>query len=401
MPTQPHVLPSIATTGPAALPIALGGMIAMAGAMGIGRFVYTPILPVMADALHLTKAQAGLIASANFLGYLIGALLAAIGTLPGARRLWLLGALAVSGATTTAMGATASLPAFLVLRCIGGGASAFVLVLASALVLEQLAQRQRPQLAAVHFAGVGIGIAVSAVAVSAGLAASASWQQLWFGAGAIVLLAGLAVTLLIPLEARHAAVAAGAPRALRGTGLSWLITAYGLFGFGYVITATFLVSIVRASPDMRSAEALVWLLVGLTAAPSVALWSGLAARIGARTAYSLACVLEAIGVAASVLWPSVAGALLSAVLLGGTFMGLTALGLAEARRLVPGNPRPALALMTAAFGLGQVIGPVLAGALSDRLGSFVLPSLLAVGALLAAALIVQVRPTGRGGLMPG
>jgi MFS family permease len=80
--------------------------------------------------------------------------------------------------------------------------------------------------------------------------------------------------------------------------------------------------------------------------------------------------------------------------LGGTFMGLTALGLAEARTMALANPRPALALMTAAFGFGQVIGPALAGALSDRLGSFALPSLIAAAALVAAAAIVQIRPRG-------
>ncbi len=367
----------------------------MAGAMGIGRFVYTPILPAMAAALDLSKAQAGLIASANFLGYLVGALLAAVGTLPGPRRRWLLGALALSGLTTVAMGATDVVPAFLALRFIGGAASAFVLVLASAVVLEHLTLARRPRLSAVHFAGVGVGIAVSAIAVSIGLAVGVDWRRLWFGVGAIILAACLMVAALLPPEPRPVAPSARAGRARGSAALMRLIVAYGLFGFGYVITATFLVAIVRASPAMRSAEALVWLLVGLTAAPSVALWTRLAARIGLRTAFSLACVLEAVGVAASVLWPSVAGALVAAALLGGTFMGLTALGLAEARTLAPVNPRPVLALMTASFGLGQVIGPVLAGAMSDRLGSFALPSMIAAAALLVAALIVRTRFPGR------
>ena len=192
----------------------------MAGAMGIGRFVYTPILPVMATALDLSKAEAGLIASANFLGYLAGALLAAIGTLPGPRRRWLLGALVVGGATTVAMGGTASMAAFLGLRFIGGGASAFVLVLASALVLEHLALARRPQLSAVHFAGVGLGIAVSAVTVSAGLAAGADWRQLWFSVGAIVLAACLAVALLLPPEPQPVARPAPAGRADRGHNLT-------------------------------------------------------------------------------------------------------------------------------------------------------------------------------------
>src|ERR1700744_1522626 len=121
------------------LPLAFGGLIAMAAALGIGRFVYTPILPAMTEALGLSNAQAGLIASANLLGYLVGALLAASPTLPGSSRAWLMGSLAVSACTTGAMGLASSLPAFLALRFVGGAASAFVLVLASALVLDGLA----------------------------------------------------------------------------------------------------------------------------------------------------------------------------------------------------------------------------------------------------------------------
>jgi len=388
------VLPRIAQPA-AALPIALGGMIAMAGAVGISRFVYTPILPVMAEALHLSKSAAGLIASANFLGYLVGALLAALGSMPAPRRLWLVSALAASGVTTVAMGSVATVPAFMLMRFIGGAASAFVLVFASALVFEWLAEARRPHLAAVHFAGVGIGIIVSSIAISGGLAHGADWLSLWFAVGAIVLVSCLPVAGLIPAEPPPGFSRPASGTAAPGAGLGWLIGAYGLFGFGYVISATFLVAIVRASPDMRSAEALVWLLVGLAATPSVLLWSRLAAAIGTRGAYSVACVAEAIGVAASVLWPTVGGAILSAVLLGGTFMALTSLGLAEARAQAPTNPRPAMALMTAAFGLGQVIGPALAGFLSDLSGSYELPSLLAAAGLIVGALIVQIRPANR------
>ena len=166
----------------------------------------------------------------------------------------------------------------------------------------------------------------------------------------------------------------------------------GLFGFGYVVTATFLVAIVRASPQLRPAEPLVWLVVGLTGAPSVAIWTKAASRYGIPRIFSAACLMEAVGVAASVLWPSVPGILLAAALLGGTFMGLTALGLARARQFAPANPRPVLAKMTAAFGLGQIIGPSLAGYLFGVTGGFALPSLLAAAALVAAAIIVRGIP---------
>src|SRR3981081_4842651 len=112
--------------------IAIGGLLAMAAGVGIGRFVYTPILPPMVEALSLSKSEAGLIASANFVGYLAGALLAAM-RLPGSRRSWLLGSLAINTCCLAAMGLTALLPGFLALRFVAGIVSAFLLVSVSGL----------------------------------------------------------------------------------------------------------------------------------------------------------------------------------------------------------------------------------------------------------------------------
>ena len=122
--------------------LSLGGLLAMAAGIGVGRFVYTPILPPMVEALHLTKAQAGLIASANFIGYFAGALLATM-RLPGSRRSWLLGSLAVTAICLAAMGLTSSVPLFLLLRLVAGMASAFALIFSSALVLDRLASAGR------------------------------------------------------------------------------------------------------------------------------------------------------------------------------------------------------------------------------------------------------------------
>jgi predicted MFS family arabinose efflux permease len=370
--------------------LATGGLVALAAALGIGRFVYTPILPVMAEALHLSKSQAGLIASANLLGYLIGALLAAARRLPGSRRAWLLGSLGISAVTTGTMGLVSSMAAFLALRFTGGVASAFVLVLASALVLDRLASARRPHLAQVHFAGVGAGIAASAVIVSLLLAAGFGWRALWYGVGAVAVSALVVVAWLVPPDGSRPAGPTEAAPTERRRGLGALICAYGLFGFGYIVTATFLVAIVRGSPLVRVVEPLVWLVVGVTAIPSVALWARAASRLGISHTFSLACVAEAIGVAASVLWPTIPGVLFAAALLGGTFMGVTALGLAGARQFAPSNPRPVLARMTAAFGLGQIVGPSMAGFLFDVTGGFGLPSLVAAGALIASAVIVRL-----------
>jgi predicted MFS family arabinose efflux permease len=386
-PVETIVLPR-AVTSPVAT--ALGGLIALAAAMGIGRFVYTPILPPMLMALGLSKATAGLIASANFAGYLAGALATAGLRLPGSRRTWLLGALLVSGLTTAGMGAVSLVPAFLALRFAGGVASALSLILCSALVMDRLAEARRPALAALHFAGVGVGIAISAVLVAGLLAAGAGWRTLWDASGALSLLAIGAVAALVPARpepAPHAHPAGPAPRDPR---LQRLTVAYGLFGFGYVITATFIVAIVRATPAVRPLEPVIWVVVGLAAAPSVFFWGRLGQRIGVPAAFAVAALAEAVGVAASVAWPTAAGIMLASVLVGGTFVGLTSLGLVRARELARGDAGRAIATVTSAFGTGQIIGPLLAGYLSDTLGGFTVPTLIAAGALVVAAWLVRI-----------
>ena len=368
-------------------PLAVGGFIAMAAAVGIGRFIYTPILPPMVEALGLSKGEAGLIASANFLGYLVGALAAASPRLGGSPRGWLIGSLAASALTTGAMGLAESLWLFLALRFLGGLASAFVLVLASALVLEGLAATRHSHLSAVHFAGVGGGISVSAVITWAVAGQAGSWTAMWYGGGLLSLAAVVALLLLIPGRQAERAAQATDPGRGPAPRLWPLVLAYGLFGFGYVITATFIVAIVRASPDISRFEALVWLVVGLSAIPSVAAWTWLARRSSVITAFAIACIVEALGVVASVLWISLPGLFLAAAFLGGTFMGITALGLMAARSLSQGEPRRVLAIMTAAFGLGQIIGPLVAGYSFDLTGSFLVSSLLAAAGLCVAALL--------------
>ena len=119
-----------------------------------------------------------------------------------------------------------------------------------------------------------------------------------------------------------------------------LIVAYGLFGFGYVITATFISTMVRTTPGISEIEPVVWVAVGLSAVPSVAFWTWIGRQRGNQWSFAFACVVEAVGVALSVLVTESWAVLLGAALLGGTFMGITALGLMQARELAVGAPRP-------------------------------------------------------------
>lgn len=365
--------------------LALGGLLAMAAGIGIGRFVYTPILPPMVEALSLTKAEAGLIASANFVGYLAGALLAAL-RLPGSRRTWLLSGLALNALALAAMAATTSLALFLLLRLAAGMASAFCLIFSSALVLDRLARAGRGDLSAVHFAGVGIGIAVSAAVV----ATLTDWRSMWLASAILAVAAAIAVIVVVPADDAPAPAAARASRGKLSSSFYILAVAYFLFGVGYIITATFLIDIVRSSPAIRHLEPYAWVLVGLGAAPSVVIWGALGRRIGILRAFAVASLVEAAGVVASVLWLQTMGVVIAALFLGGTFMGLTALGLIAAREAGEGDPRGRIALMTASFSLGQIIGPAFAGFAYDATGSLAMPSLAAAVALVIAAVLSLV-----------
>eukprot|EP00873_Tetraselmis_striata_P020483 jgi/Tetstr1/440747/TSEL_029055.t1 len=340
-----------------------------------------------------------MVASANFLGYLVGAL-AAMSLAGSAVRSGFRASLIASVATTGLMAMDAALPVLALWRFLGGIASAGVLVFSSTLVLERLARMNRTGLAALHFAGVGIGIAVSAVLVGALVRGGAAWQGQWIGAGALAAVLGMGAWICLVASddaveprpsAANAAPAPAARIARPSPALVRLAIAYALFGVGYVVTATFLTSILRASQTLSVYETPAWAAVGVSAAVSVWIWGRVAAWLGGMRAFSLACAVEAVGVAASVLVPGAAGAVLAAVLLGGTFMGITSLGLVEARRLSGGDPKTVLGLMTACFGLGQMLGPTLAGYAADLTGSFFWPSLCAAALLVVAALLT-LRP---------
>ena len=380
----------VATMAPNPAPplrYAIGGMIALAVAMGIGRFVYTPILPGMMDELRLTASDAGLIASANYLGYLVGAFAAGGGWASGRERPIMLAALAASGLLTALMAAGETMALFLAVRFLAGVASAFVMVFLSTIVFSHLAAAGRGDLQAVHFAGVALGISVSAVMSGALVLADSHWFAGWIWAAILSALGFAAAAVLVDRGPLVLGAAVREPPLPRSGALVRVIVAYGLFGLGYIVTATFLVAIVRAGDGGRLFESAVWLVTGLAGIPSIYLWSRLGRRIGLTATFAAGCVVEAVGVAASVGLGGHAGPLVGGALLGGTFIAITAIGLQMGRLLAPAAPRRALALMTVSFGTGQILGPLAAGLLADRTGGYFLPSLGAAAVLVGAALV--------------
>ncbi|MDN2697049.1 YbfB/YjiJ family MFS transporter [Janthinobacterium sp. SUN073] len=352
--------------------------------MGFGRFAFTAIYPHMVKEGVLTLRDGSLAASANYAGYLLGAILAMRARAHSAHRLCLW---SVAG-TALCLGVLAlTMPVWLIVtvRGVAGVFSALAMVAASLWLLEQ---RRHGRGAPLLYAGVGAGIAVSAE-----LLVLAS-QLGWHSAGMWLLLAG--VTVLLGLAAAPAIAASGQatldvpPQAAASTlapVAPWpLVLIYGLAGLGYIVTATYLPVLVgTALPGLNSAH--VWAVFGLGAAPSCFLWHRLHERLGTRQALRLNLLLQALGVALPVLAPSAAGYLLSAILVGGTFVGTVTIAMPAAQRAAVKAAKfgsNMMAIMTVVYGVGQIIGPVLAGSLYAQSHSFNSALLAAAGALLLA-----------------
>ena len=337
----------------------LGGFLTLALSMGVGRFFYTPLLPLMQREFGFDTAAAGLIASTNFAGYLLGSIAASFLPSGPMRLVSFRLAVAASVLTTIGVGLTADMTAWLVLRFVSGVASAFALILAAAYVSEALGRIGEEGRLSWLFGGVGFGIAASTLLV-----------RLWgdrLDAAGLWIVAGLACAALIPLvwrdvgERRLEASAARArrPRRTPRPLPFWpLFASYVAAGLGYSVFATFIVAILKSRPGLEALGDWVWVVTGLAGLPSCLLWAWMAERIGFANALILAFGAQIVGVLLPALSSEAAPALIAAVLFGGTFQAISLLTLPLGRHGFNGR---GFAVLTSGFGLGQMLGPLLAG----------------------------------------
>ncbi len=352
------------------------GLIALAVAMGIGRFAFTPLLPMMQADAGVSVAQGGWLASANYLGYFVGALAAL-------RMHWRPGAvirlgLVLTALTTAWMAWTGNFWAWAVLRFAAGVASAWVLVFVSSWGFD------RP---AVVFCGVGTGIAATGLLALGLMAANADSGTAWLALGVVALVASLAAW---PAFRDHevARPDSGAAPFAWSAGAWRLVLCYGAFGFGYIIPATFIPVMAKQSIGDPALFGWSWPVFGLAAAASTLAAGRLRSLAGDRRIWIASQVVMAVGVSIPIVTASLTGTVVAALLVGGTFMVITMAGLQEGRRLAGAGARTLVAAMTSAFAAGQVAGPIVVGVA----GSFTVSRAIAAAVLLAGAFILWRSP---------
>ena len=342
-----------------ALAVALAGLIALAVAMGIGRFAFTPILPMMQEDAGVSIAMGGWLASANYLGYLAGALSVIwwrIGAATGIRV-----GLAAIGLTTLAMGLDHHVGVWLVLRALAGVASAWVLIYVSAWSLERLASLGRPALGSTVFAGVGTGIALAGVVCLVLMYAGTSSARAWIVMGVLAIGLSLAIWTVFRARAATSAVEAARPGA---RAMVWdreslrLVLCYGAFGFGYIIPATFLPVMAKQVVRDPAVFGWSWPIFGAAAMGSTLGTTMLRGLITDRRLWIVSHLVMALGVTLPIVWSGIASIMIAALLVGGTFVVITMIGMQEARSFAGARATPLMAAMTSAFALGQVAGPV-------------------------------------------
>lgn len=368
------------------------GIFSLLLALGVARFAYTPLLPLMQQQAGLGIADAGWLAAINYGGYLCGALLASlISDLVLKDRLYRLGML-LAIASTVVMGLTTDVTIWALSRFVAGMSSAAAMLFGTGLILNWLIRHNHRSELGIHFAGIGLGIAGCAAAVEL-MHHWLDWREQWFALSALGCLLAIPALRWLPPPDTSGLTRSGEkmednpPSALF---MRLFMAAYFCAGVGYVISATFIVAIVDRLPGLSGSGTLVFLALGLSAAPACIIWDFIARRTGEMNALILAAGLQIVGILLP-LSGGIIGALAGAMLFGGTFIGMVSLVLTMAGRYYPTRPAKMMGKMTLSYGAAQILGPAITGWLAaGRAGDYAIGLYLAAGVMLVGTLLLLV-----------
>ena len=360
------------------------GIFSLILVLGVARFSYTPLLPLMQQQAGLGIAEAGWLAAINYAGYLSGALIASlISDLVLKDRLYRIG-MVVAVLSTVVMGLTTDITIWALSRFVAGLSSAAGMLLGTGLILNWLIRHHHRSELGIHFAGIGLGIAGCAAAVAV-MSHWLDWRQQWFALTAIGCLLLVPALRWLPAPDTSGMTKSGQKMEDKPPSRLFMrlfMAAYFCAGVGYVVSATFIVAIIEHLPGLAGQGNLVFLAIGIGAAPACINWDFIARRIGDLNALVAAAVLQIIGILLPVVVGGLLAAIFGALLFGGTFIGMVSLVLTMAGRYYPTRPAKMMGKMTLSYGAAQILAPAITGWLATRFGSY------EAGLYLAAAVMV-------------
>src|SRR3954468_1144199 len=310
--------------------ITVAGILSLAVAMGIGRFAFTPLLPLMIREGQLDIAAGGWIAAANYAGYLAGALTASRMRV-GAVRLGAI-ALLATAVLTAAMAIDMPVALWALLRFAAGAASAWAFVATAIWCLGALAAQGRTHYAGAVYSGVGFGIALAGLYCVGASAFDAHARTMWVQLGIIATLLSIPVALVLK-SGSAASTSSSAPlQSARASGnFTALVVCYGALGFGYILPATFLPVLAHSIVDDPRIFGLAWPVFGITAAMSTFIAAWALRHFSRLRVWAVSNVVMGVGVLLPSLWLDGVTVALSALCVGGTFMIVTLAGVQEVR----------------------------------------------------------------------
>ena len=382
--------------------LALALSMAAAVSLGITRFAYGLLLPIMREDLDWSYTLAGAMNTANALGYLVGALSA-----PTLMRRWGAGAAvligAVGGSAFMALSGFFRLAEPLLLqRLLAGTASAWLFV-AAGLLTAQLAAHHPGKsgwLLGLYYGGTGWGIAASALLVPAVVVQGGQWPNAWW---ALALLCAAATACLWwPVRALREVQAAAATSSASAATLSWrrwlpMLSGYGCFGMGYIGYMTFVIALLREQGVSDGSRTVFYLALGLAVVASARIWAGLLERCREGQALGLLNALLGLATLIPALSSQLWALLLSGLLFGAVFLSVVASTTAWVRHNLPAaHWAQGITVFTVVFAVGQVIGPTAAGSIADSLGGLRMGLIASAAVLwLGAALALLQKPLPR------
>ena len=366
------------------LKLGLAGTLAVAIALGIGRFAYTPILPYMQNELYLSSTELGALASWNFFGYLIGSLSPLIvSVIQVKQRSSFFLALSISIITTGLMGISDNLISLTIIRFIAGASSALTLIIGTGILFKKYEELDANRFKLSHFCGFGLGIVISAIAVPVASKFGFNWSFQWLIMALICCCLAIPVLFFMPADSPALENVSQTIVSRNYSSLSFSMVAigYGLFGIGYIIFGTFISAMSKEMGPLSFLTDYVWLIVGFSATPSVFIWQKLSDFIGKDLSLSLACFSSSLGVFCAVHFATFNTLIFGCVLFGCGMPGIVALALVEGKDRYSGSLTSAVAILTLSFSFGQMLGPFLAGILIDRIGNYYFAMQISVACL--------------------